>query len=137
MMSTSQTPYELIRISSTMSLPRQSISSYNIGQLAKFKSILEDAVVQESVSPLLNPYNLYRKRNSLPTGITSLLQLLKLKTSIAKKYIQASALNHCDVKYFITEQYITLNIMPEMIADWKLAGYTHLHLGVVRMILSY
>jgi hypothetical protein len=56
---------------------------------------------------------------------------------MAREYVQASALNQGDVKCSVQEQYITLNIMLDMIADWKLAGYTHIHLGAVRMILSY
>jgi hypothetical protein len=49
-MSTSQSPEELIRICSSMSLPRQSLHSHNIGQLAKYKTILEDAVIQNDSS---------------------------------------------------------------------------------------
>jgi hypothetical protein len=92
MKTTSQTLDELIRISSTISLPRQSLSAYNISQLAEFKALPKDAVIEKSVTLLLRPYNLYRQRNSLPVG-TSIRQLLKLKTPIAKEYVQASALN--------------------------------------------
>jgi hypothetical protein len=51
--------------------------------------------------------------------------------------VQASALNQCDVQYSKQEQYITIHLMPELIADWKREGYTHIHIGDVRRIQSY
>ncbi|KAL0289622.1 UNVERIFIED_CONTAM: polyprotein [Sesamum radiatum] len=35
------------------------------------------------------------------------------------------------------EQYVTLSIPPDYIYGWKAEGYTHLHLGAVRLVLSY
>jgi hypothetical protein len=54
------TPDELICISNTMSLHRQQLFSYNIGQLAEFKAIPDGAGIEKSVILLFSPYNLYR-----------------------------------------------------------------------------
>ena len=35
-----------------------------------------------------------------------------------------------------TEQYVTLEIPPELISNWKREGYTHLHIRGVRLILT-
>ncbi|KAH9680007.1 hypothetical protein KPL71_026370 [Citrus sinensis] len=35
-----------------------------------------------------------------------------------------------------TEQYVTLEIPPDLISNWKREGYTHLHIGGVRLILT-
>jgi hypothetical protein len=56
---------------------------------------------------------------------------------MAKECVQASVLNQCDVKYSKEEQYVTINIVLDMIAYWKWEGYTHIHFGAVRIILSY
>jgi hypothetical protein len=76
-MTTAETPDELIRISSNLSLPRQALSAYNIGQLAEFKTVSDGAVIEKSVTPLLSPYNLSRQRNSFPARISSIRQLLR------------------------------------------------------------
>jgi hypothetical protein len=73
---TPETPNDLIRISSHLSLPQQALSAYNICQLAEFKTVPEGAVIEKLVTPLLSPYNLYKKRNSLSAGISSIRQLL-------------------------------------------------------------
>jgi hypothetical protein len=57
---TPKTPDDLIRISSHLSLPHRTLSAYNIGQLAEFKTVPEGVVIEKSVTPLLSPYNLYR-----------------------------------------------------------------------------
>ncbi|KAH9716979.1 hypothetical protein KPL71_021656 [Citrus sinensis] len=35
-----------------------------------------------------------------------------------------------------SEQYVTLEIPPDLVANWKREGYTHLYLGGVRLILT-
>ena len=35
-----------------------------------------------------------------------------------------------------SQQYVTLEIPIELVSQWKLEGYTHLHLGGVRLILT-
>ncbi|QHO02684.1 polyprotein [Arachis hypogaea] len=42
----------------------------------------------------------------------------------------------CGLKATTAEQYITLEIPPELIQNYQNQGYTHLHLGAVRLILT-
>lgn len=46
-------------------------------------------------------------------------------------------MDQCNLPTTPQEQYITLTIPPEYIEAWKKEGYTHLHLGAVRLLLSY
>ena len=63
--------------------------------------------------------------------------LLELyKWSHPKEYIQSSRLDQCALKATSAEQYVTLEIPSELISNWKREGYTHLHLGGIRLILT-
>ncbi|XLQ99087.1 hypothetical protein S83_065286, partial [Arachis hypogaea] len=42
----------------------------------------------------------------------------------------------CGLKVTTTEQYITLEIPQELIQNYQNQGYTHLHFGAVRLILT-
>ncbi|KAL0455491.1 UNVERIFIED_CONTAM: polyprotein [Sesamum latifolium] len=46
-------------------------------------------------------------------------------------------MDHCSLPASTKEQYVTLSIPPDYISSWKAEGYTHLHLGAVRLVLSY
>ena len=133
----SSTVQDLIQISSSLSLNRRSLQSANIGSLIEYSNIPESSKVEEAIPPIISPYNIYRKRGSFPSGIKSIRQLLKSTTPRMKEYVQASEISQCDIPYSINEQYVTLNIMPEMITQWKAEGYSHLHLGAVRLVLSF
>ena len=45
-------------------------------------------------------------------------------------------MDQCSLQDTIVEQYVTLEIPPELISNWKREGYTHLHIGGVRLILT-
>ena len=44
--------------------------------------------------------------------------------------------DQCSLQATPAEQYVTLEIPPELISNWKREGYTHLHLGGIRLILT-
>ncbi|KAL0420719.1 UNVERIFIED_CONTAM: polyprotein [Sesamum latifolium] len=46
-------------------------------------------------------------------------------------------MDHCSLPASTKEQYVTLSIPPDYISSWKAEGYTHLHLGAIRLVLSY
>ncbi|KAK4383739.1 polyprotein [Sesamum angolense] len=46
-------------------------------------------------------------------------------------------MDHCSLPASMKEQYVTLSIPPDYISGWKAEGYTHLHLGAVKLVLSY
>ena len=129
---TSTSSEEIVRVSSSISIPRNNLG--NIGHLAEYTTVPENAVVSESVYPLMSPYNLYRRKTP---GFKSIRHLLKQQGPKAKEYVQASALTQQDIRYAEHEQYISLQFNTDLITSWKAEGYTHLHLGAIRIILTF
>ncbi|KAH9668412.1 hypothetical protein KPL70_021409 [Citrus sinensis] len=86
----------------------------------------------ESSLPLISPYHLYKK----PSFTRSIKTLISTKRPHPKEYIQLSRLDQCALQATTAEQYVTLEIPSELISTWKREGYTHLHLGGVRLILT-
>ncbi|KAH9668367.1 hypothetical protein KPL70_021387 [Citrus sinensis] len=66
----------------------------------------------------------------------SICTLISTKRPLPKEYIQSSRLDQCALQASQSEQYVTLEIPPDLVANWKREGYTHLHLGGVRLILT-
>ncbi|KAH9780720.1 hypothetical protein KPL71_008187 [Citrus sinensis] len=113
-----------ISLSSTLSLPK-SCSKYiasKIENLVEYSSIPESAKINESQFPIMSPYNIQT--------------LISTKRPLPKEYIQSSSLDQCALQASHSEQYVTLEIPQDLIANWKREGYTHLHLGGVRLILA-
>ncbi|CAK8541672.1 unnamed protein product [Lathyrus sativus] len=53
-----------------------------------------------------------------------------------KEYVQSSILDQCSLRATNQEQYVDLKIPQYLINHWKTEGYTTLHFGAVRLILS-
>ncbi|QHO37517.1 polyprotein [Arachis hypogaea] len=53
-----------------------------------------------------------------------------------KEVIQTSRLQQCGLQATSAEQYVTIEIPQELIREYLSQGYTHLHLGAIRMILT-
>jgi hypothetical protein len=85
--SSSESSVDLVQISSSMSLPQQSLSSSNIRQLVEYSTISENAVIQEAVPPFISLYILYRHKGSFPFGIKSIKQLIKSNAPHVKEYV--------------------------------------------------
>lgn len=83
--------------------------------------------------PLISPYQLYKRNTSL---IRSIRTLISTRRPHPKEYVQSSKLDQCAIQATQAEQYVTLEIPPDLITQWKREGYTHLHLGGVRLILT-
>ena len=83
--------------------------------------------------PLISAYHLYKWPNSFTWSIKT---LISTKRPLPKEYIQSSRLDQCSIQATEAEQYVTLEIPSELIATWKREGYTHLHLGGIRLILT-
>ncbi|KAH9801783.1 hypothetical protein KPL71_001156 [Citrus sinensis] len=81
---------------------------------------------------------------SLPRSCTShttnkienLVEYSYIPESAQIKYIQSSRLDQCALQATSAEQYVTLEIPSELLSNWKREGYTHLHLGGIRLILT-
>ncbi|KAH9734770.1 hypothetical protein KPL71_017495 [Citrus sinensis] len=133
MASTSSTPP--VTLYSTLSLPRSCTShtTNKIENLVEYSYIPESAQISESSYPLLSPYQLYKRPSSFTRSIRT---LISTRHPHPKEYIQSSRLDQCSLQATPAEQYVTLEIPSELISNWKQEGYTHLHLGGIRLILT-
>ncbi|KAH9752157.1 hypothetical protein KPL71_014586 [Citrus sinensis] len=101
--------------------------------LQEYSYIPESAQISESSYPLLSPYHLYKRPSSFTRSIRT---LISTRRPHPKEYIQSSRLDQCSLQATPAEQYVTLEIPSELISNWKREGYTHLHLGGIRLILT-
>ncbi|KAH9752122.1 hypothetical protein KPL71_014573 [Citrus sinensis] len=131
----SSTPSTPVTLSSTLSLPKSCTShtANKIENLVEYSYILESAQISESSYPLLSPYQLYKCPSSFTRSIRT---LISTRRPHPKEYIQSSRLDQCSLQATPAEQYVTLEIPSELISNWKREGYTHLHLGGIRLILT-
>ncbi|KAH9752144.1 transposon Tf2-2 polyprotein [Citrus sinensis] len=131
----SSTPSTHVTLSSTLSLPKSCTShtANKIENLVEYSYIPESAQITESSYPLLSPYQLYKRPSSFTRSIRT---LISTRRPHPKEYIQSSRLDQCSLQAIPAEQYVTLEIPSELISNWKQEGFTHLHLGGIRLILT-
>ncbi|KAH9697790.1 hypothetical protein KPL71_023757 [Citrus sinensis] len=131
----SSTPSTPVTLSSTLSLPKSCTShtANKIENLVEYSYIPESAQISESSYPLISPYHLYKRPSSFTRSIRT---LISTRRPHPKEYIQSSRLDQCSLQATPAEQYVTLEIPSELISNWKREGYTHLHLGGIRLILT-
>ncbi|KAH9716808.1 hypothetical protein KPL71_021586 [Citrus sinensis] len=124
-----------VTLSSTLSLPKSCTShtANKIENLVEYSYIPESAQISESSYPLISPYQLYKRPSSFTRSICT---LISTRRPHPKEYIQSSRLDQCSLQATPAEQYVTLEIPSELISNWKREGYTHLHLGGIRLILT-
>ena len=124
-----------ISLSSTLSLPKSCTkqTANKIKNLVEYSYIPKSVQINESSFPLLILYQLYKRGNSFTRSIKT---LISTKRPHPKEYIKSSRLYQCTLRATTAEQYVTLEISPELISNWKREGYTHLHLGGVRLIIT-
>ncbi|KAK4384503.1 polyprotein [Sesamum angolense] len=106
---------QLLHVASTLSLPK--ITSSSVDNLVQYSTIPESAIVENTVPPVISPYNLYRKRGSLPQGIRALIASKKRMNQ--KEQVHSSKMDHCSLPASTKEQYVTLSIPPDYISGWK------------------
>ncbi|XP_048230557.1 uncharacterized protein LOC125370129 [Ricinus communis] len=105
-----------------------------IDNLVEISHIPETAQIQNSLVPILNPYSVFRRNQSFSRQLRHIIS----RPSIAvKEYVQSSALSQCILSSVTTEQYVTLEIPPHFIQQWRQQKYTHLHFGAIRLVFSY
>ncbi|KAH9698032.1 hypothetical protein KPL71_023850 [Citrus sinensis] len=124
-----------ISISSTLSLPKTCTKhvTSKIENLVEYLYVPDSAQVSKSSMPLISPYQLYRCGNTFTRSIRT---LISTKRPTLKEHVQSSCLDQCALQATQAEQYVTLEIPTDLIAQWQREGYTHLHLGGVRLILT-
>ena len=107
-----------VTLSSTLSLPR-SCSKHlasKIKNLVEYSYVPESAQINESSMPLISPYKLYQRSNSFTRSIRT---LISTKRPALKEYIQSSQLDQCALQASQVEQYVTLEIPTDLLAQWK------------------
>ncbi|KAH9698061.1 hypothetical protein KPL71_023864 [Citrus sinensis] len=108
-------------------------TALNIENLVEYSYIPESAQINESQFPVMSPYHLYKQKTSFTRSIKT---LISTKRPLPKEYIQSSRLDQCAFQASQREQYVTMDIPTDLVTSWKREGYTHLHLGGVRLILT-
>ncbi|KAH9655632.1 hypothetical protein KPL70_022384 [Citrus sinensis] len=133
MASTLSSPH--VTLSSTLSLPRSCTShtTHKIKNLAEYSYIPESTQISESSYPLISPYQLYKRPSSFTRSIRTLISTRRPQP---KEYIQSSRLDQCALQATSAEQYVTMEFPSELLSNWKREGYTHLHLGGIRLIFT-
>ena len=125
------------RLSSSLSItPSPSIHrtlSNKIENLVEYTHIPQNAQITETSVPLLNPYNIFKRKKSMSTIMTRLVSHRSLPV---KEYIQSTGLDNCLIPATTAEQYVDLEIGQSMIDQWINEGYSHLHIGAIRLILT-
>ncbi|WVY95146.1 hypothetical protein V8G54_034234 [Vigna mungo] len=106
---------------------------YAILSQTQDQMVPEDAQISESSIPLLSPYNIFRRRRS---SIRSIARLITSRRPPEKEFVQSSRMKQCSLVATPEEQYATIEIPKELIRHWQHEGYTHLHYGAIRLILS-
>ncbi|RDX80469.1 hypothetical protein CR513_38976, partial [Mucuna pruriens] len=104
-----------------------------IENLVEYSYVPEDAQISETSTPLLSPYNIFRRQRSTLRSIT---RLISTRRPHIKEYVQSSKMECCSLAATSEEQYVTIEIPWELIRHWQLEGYTHLYYGAIRLILS-
>ncbi|KAK2662727.1 hypothetical protein Ddye_001301 [Dipteronia dyeriana] len=121
----------LTRLSSAISI-RQTQTN-KIQHLVEYTHIPESAQITETVLPLLNPYTIFKRSRSLSRRVMALVQH---RSPPIKEYVQSTALDNCLIPASSTEQYVDLEIGQPLIDQWIKEGYSHLHIGAIRIILT-
>ncbi|KAK3198398.1 hypothetical protein Dsin_021813 [Dipteronia sinensis] len=137
MNSSSLSSFEItpIRLSSIVSLPPsiRHTQSNKIQNLVEYTHIPDSAQISETVLPLPNPDNIFKRNKSIARRITHLVQQ---RRPPIKEYVQSTALDNCLISATSAEQYVDLEIGQPLIDQWIREGYSHLHIGAVRIILT-
>ncbi|CAI8595172.1 unnamed protein product [Vicia faba] len=134
-MALSQQNTHPITTTSSLSLPKlcKKTDTHKIENLVGYSYVPEDAQISETVPPLLSPYNIFKKQRTITRSIRNLISTNRPQM---KEYVQSSRLDQCSLRATNQEQYVDLEIPQSLINHWKSEGYTALHFGAVRLILS-
>ncbi len=125
----------LVNLTSSLSLSsscKRTLAS-KIKNLIEISHIPDRALVEESLLPLLNPYNIYRRFGSFTRSISS---INSSRRSLPKEYVQTSRMDQYSLKSTTAKQHVTLEFPPTLILIWRRQGYSHLHFGAIRIILT-
>ncbi|KAI9109987.1 hypothetical protein K1719_019028 [Acacia pycnantha] len=92
-----------------------------------------DPPIGDTELPLLSPYSYYHRTN---TFTNSIISLIRTRRHDVKEVVQSTRLEQCTLPATPQEQYSTIEISSDLIDRWKSQGYTHLHFGAIRLVLT-
>ncbi|MED6226878.1 hypothetical protein PIB30_108066, partial [Stylosanthes scabra] len=109
--------------------------SDKIDNLVEITHVPEDIEIPDLQKPLINPYTFYHRKKR--SAITSIRHLITRNPSPpVKEIVQSSSFQQCGLQATTSEQYVTIEILQDLIREYLAQNYTHLHLGAVRLILT-
>ncbi|MED6107564.1 hypothetical protein PIB30_015313 [Stylosanthes scabra] len=108
--------------------------SNKIENLVEVTYVPEDSKIPATDFPLINPYSFYHRQKK--STITSIRHLIYRPSTSAKEVIQHANIQQCGLKATTAEQYVTIEIPQALIDNYMAQGFTHLHLGAIRFILT-
>ncbi|KAI9121239.1 hypothetical protein K1719_008272 [Acacia pycnantha] len=92
-----------------------------------------DSPIGDTELPFLSPYSFYHRTNTFTSSIRT---LMRTRRPHAKEVVQSSKLEQYALPAIPQEQYSTIEISLDLIDLWKSQGYTHIHFGAIRLVLS-
>lgn len=98
-----------ITTTSSLSLHKlcKKTNSHKIENPIEYSHIPEDAQISETIQPLLNPYNIFKRQRSVSRSIRN---LISRNCSHMKEYVQSSRLEQFSLRAMNQEQYVDLKI---------------------------
>ena len=99
----------------------------------EYSYIPKDVQISQSLIPLLSPYIIFKRHRYSLRYITS---LITTRRSHMKEYVQSSRMDQCSLTTTFAEQYVNIEIPEQLVRSWQPQGYTRLHYGAIRLVLS-
>lgn len=121
---------------SRSSSSRSSFSSYRLDSLYGVTYLPNDDKIPVMEFPLVNPYNIFIKPTlSLARSIK---QIFVPKSKLPfKEFVQASRFDKFQIIVRSHERFVTLALRDDLAHLVVSQGYTHLHSGVIRLVLTF
>ncbi|MED6147935.1 hypothetical protein PIB30_048499 [Stylosanthes scabra] len=108
--------------------------SNKIENLVEVTYVPENSKLLATYLPLINPYSFYHRQKK--STIASIRHLIHTPSSSVKEIIHHANIQQCGLKATTVEQYVTIEIPQALIHNYVARGFTHLHLGAIRLILT-
>ncbi|KAK7361465.1 hypothetical protein VNO77_03531 [Canavalia gladiata] len=107
----------IIEHNSKITLPdfcKQTMGS-KIDNLVEYRYVPEEARIDQSIPPLMSPYNLYRRHKSGNKWLSAAKKLISTPRLHVKEQIQTNKFDQCGLRATSQEQYVNLLISKDLI----------------------
>lgn len=110
-------------------------SASKIDYLYEIEYLPEESKVPPSQFPVINPYAVYCKPSSFKKKIKKLVGANH--SNPIKEYVQASNFFTHPILATEQEQFLPIDLPTELLPQWTREGYTHLHIGAIKLALTF